>query len=214
MLRAGKVSPLVKSPLIKAPQNLHFMDIIVISLYDLPASNLAFSPITSPSQTPILFTYMPNAQELFLENETLYLFSASKPIVAAIGHKIDVNESNIGEDAALLLPPATNVSDIIPKIGDGEGLYAVSFYPPFVPPPSNNNETTTTMATAGVTSGSITFTGNLLLLHSSYPFPPFDDTQPFGVTYTVDVEVRRVGAANNISSAIRDNNTTTRQPMP
>ena len=43
MLRAGKVSPLVKSPLIKAPQNLHFTDIIVISLYDLLASNLAFS---------------------------------------------------------------------------------------------------------------------------------------------------------------------------
>jgi hypothetical protein len=44
ILRAGKVSPpLVKSPLIKAPQNLHFIDIIVISLYDAPASNLAFS---------------------------------------------------------------------------------------------------------------------------------------------------------------------------
>jgi hypothetical protein len=43
ILRAGKVSPLVKSPLIKAPQYLHFIDIIVISLYYLPASNLAFS---------------------------------------------------------------------------------------------------------------------------------------------------------------------------
>jgi hypothetical protein len=43
ILRAGKVSPLVKSPLIKAPQNLHFIDIIVIFLYDVPASNLAFS---------------------------------------------------------------------------------------------------------------------------------------------------------------------------
>jgi hypothetical protein len=39
-LRAGKVSPLVKSPLIKAPQNLHFIDIIVISLYDAPASKI------------------------------------------------------------------------------------------------------------------------------------------------------------------------------
>jgi hypothetical protein len=40
ILRAGKVSPLVKSPLIKAPQNLHFIDIIVISLYDAPASRI------------------------------------------------------------------------------------------------------------------------------------------------------------------------------
>jgi hypothetical protein len=40
ILRAGKVSPLVKSPLIKAPQNLHFIDIIVIFLYDdAPASS-------------------------------------------------------------------------------------------------------------------------------------------------------------------------------
>ena len=128
-------------------------------------------------------------------------FSASKPIVAATGHKMDLNQSNIGDPA--LLPPATNVSEITPKIGEGEGLYAVSFYPPFVPP-TNNNETTTTMAAAGVTSGSITFTGNVLLLHSSYPFPPFDDTQPFGVTYTVDAEVRKTGSVSNVSSVIND----------
>ena len=124
-------------------------------------------------------------------------FSASKPIVVAIGHKMDLNQSSIGDPA--LLPPATNVSEITPKIGEGEGLYAVSFYPPFVPP-TNNNETTTTMAAAGVTSGSITFTGNVLLLHSSYPFPPFDDTQPFGVTYTVDAEVRKAGSVSNDSN--------------
>jgi hypothetical protein len=133
-------------------------------------------------------------------------FSASKPIVAAIGHKIEINQSSIGDPA--LLPPATNVSDITPKIGEGEGLYAVSFYPPFVPPASNNNETAITTIAAGITSGSITFTGNVLLLHSSYPFPPFDDTQPFGVTYTVDAEVRKAGSVSNVSSVINDDSNT------
>jgi hypothetical protein len=95
-------------------------------------------------------------------------------------------------------------------IGEWEptALYAVSFYPPFVPPASNNNETAITTIAAGITSGSITFTGNVLLLHSSYPFPPFDDTQPFGVTYTVDAEVRKAGSVSNVSSVINDDSNT------